>query len=149
MTIGEFVQTKPVYVVDAKWSVYEVARYMAEKNIGAVPVLDDSRLVGIFSERDMIKRIVGPGLDPRTTIVQDVMTHEIVVSGASENFEDCFRKMKQANVRHLPVVDGERLLGVVSLRDMLQLRMTEREERIEFLTDYLFHLPPDAASRRG
>lgn len=147
MTIGELVQTRPVFSLQKGTTVDEAAQYMAEKNIGAVPVLEGDRLVGIFSERDVIKRVVAKRLDPRSVKIGDVMTKDLVVAAANESFEDCLRKMKQANCRHLPVVSGNSLLGVVSLRDLLQIELTEREEKLEFLNNYLFHLPPDADKR--
>lgn len=147
MTIGEMVKTRPVYTIQQHATVAEAAQYMAEKNIGAVPVLDGTRLVGIFSERDVIKRVVARGLEPRSVRVSEVMTREIAVASAEETYEDCLRKMKLANCRHLPIVSGDQLLGVVSLRDLLQVELTEREEKLQFLNNYLFHLPPDADTR--
>lgn len=147
MTVGNMVKTRPVYAVQQHATVAEVAQYMAEKNVGAVPVLDGRRVVGIFSERDVIRRVVAKGLEPRSVKVSDVMTREITVASEEESYEDCLRKMKLANCRHLPIVSGDQLLGVVSLRDLLQIELTEREEKLEFLNSYLFHLPPDADKR--
>ena len=75
------------------------------------------------------------------------MTKDLVVADAGESEESCLRKMKAANCRHLPVISGETLVGVVSLRDLLQIELTERDEKLEFLNSYLFHLPPDAETR--
>lgn len=147
MTIGELVQDRPLFSMQRSLTVAEATRYMAEKNIGAVPVLEGDRLVGIFSERDVIKRVVSKDLDPKTVKVEDVMTRDLVVAATGESYDDCLRKMKQANCRHLPIVSGNQLLGVVSLRDLLQIELTEREEKLEFLNNYLFHLPPDADKR--
>jgi CBS domain-containing protein len=147
MTIGEFVGSRPVFSLQQNMTVSEAARYMAEKNIGAVPVMEANRLVGIFSERDVIKRIVSKDLDPTAVKIGDVMTRDLVVAAANESYDDCLRKMKQAGCRHLPIVSGDQLLGVVSLRDLLQIELTEREEKLEFLNNYLFHLPPDADKR--
>jgi signal-transduction protein with cAMP-binding, CBS, and nucleotidyltransferase domain len=95
------------------------------------------------SERDVIQRVVADKLDPGTIQVEEIMTRELVVADASETEESCLRKMKAAHCRHLPVVSGETLVGILSLRDLLQVELTEREEKLEFLTSYMFHLPPD------
>ncbi len=147
MTIGEYVKGRPVYALQGNSTVLDAVKYMAEKNIGAVPVLEGTRLAGIFSERDVIKRIVAKGLDPRSVRVNEVMTSDIVVANAGESFEDCLRKMTQANCRHLPVVAGDEVLGVASMRDMMQVQITERDEKLEYLNSYMFHLPPGADQR--
>ena len=146
-TLHSLIQSKPVFTVQHSATVLEVARYIAEKNVGAVAVLEGMRLVGIFSERDIITRVVAKQLDPKTVRVEQVMTKDLVVADAIEGQESALRKMKAANCRHLPVVSGETLLGVISLRDLLQVEITERDEKLEFLNSYLFHLPPDADKR--
>jgi CBS domain-containing protein len=142
-SIGSLIGDRPVYAVQRDATVLEAARCMAERNIGAIPVLENNRLVGIVSERDVIRRVVADKLDPGTIQVEEIMTRELVVADASETEESCLRKMKAAHCRHLPVVSGETLVGILSLRDLLQVELTEREEKLEFLTSYMFHLPPD------
>ena len=146
-SIGSLLGERPVYSIQLDATVLDAALCMAERNIGAIPVLEETRLVGILSERDVIQRVIARKLDPGALRVEEIMTRELVVAEASENEESCLRKMKAANCRHLPVVSGESLVGIISLRDLLQVELTEREEKIEFLTSYLFHLPPDADRR--
>lgn len=141
-TVGKFIQARTVFTVQETSTVLEAAKYMAAHNIGAVAVLERTRLVGIFSERDIITRVVAKGLDPGSTPVERVMTRELVVAGVDDTQEDCLRTMKAANCRHLPVISGDTLVGMISLRDLLQVELTDREEKLEFLTDYLFHVPP-------
>src|SRR4029077_15337870 len=83
-TIGDLVRGKSFYSAVSNQTVYETARYMAEKDIGAVPVIGNRRLVGIFSERDIIKRILVPRRDANTTLIRDVMTTSLVVANADE-----------------------------------------------------------------
>jgi CBS domain-containing protein len=147
MTAGTIVQGKPVFTIQRTATIYDTALYLDEKNIGAVAVLDGTKLVGILSERDIIKRVLVKNLDPKRVRVDEVMTKELVVAAADENEESCLKKMKAANCRHLPIVSGETLVGVVSLRDVLQIELSERDEKLDFLTNYLFHLPPDAEQR--
>jgi len=144
--IGSFLKERPVFSVQRRSTVLRAAQYMAEKNIGAVAVLDGARLVGIFSERDVIIRVIAKELDPKTIPVEDVMTVSLVVADEEETDEACLRKMKAANCRHLPIVSGDTLIGLVSLRDLLQVELTERDEKLDFLTGYMFHVPPDSGA---
>jgi CBS domain-containing protein len=146
-TIGSLVQSRQVFAVQRNTTILEVVKYMAEKNIGAVAVLEGDRLVGIFSERDVITRVVSKQLDFQRIYVERVMTKDLIVADAGESEESCLRKMKAANCRHLPVVSGDKLIGLISLRDLLQVELTERDEKLEFLNSYLFHLPPDLEQR--
>lgn len=140
-SIRQLLGNRPLFAMQGDATVQAAAEYMAENNIGAVPVMDGSRLVGIFSERDVINRVIAKSLAPAAVRVRDVMTKTIVVAESDETHEDCLRKMKQANCRHLPVVEGETLLGVLSLRDLLQVEITEKDDKIEFLNNYMFHVP--------
>lgn len=140
-SIKQLLENRPLFAVGKDTSVQAAAEYMAQNNIGAVPVMDGRRLVGIFSERDVINRVVAKRLPPESTPVAEVMTTNIVVAESDETYEDCLWKMKQANCRHLPVVEGETLLGVISLRDLLQVDITEKDDKIEFLNNYMFHVP--------
>ena len=141
-SIKQLIADRSVYTVDRHAMVQAAVEYMAQKNIGAVSVMDGSRLVGIFSERDVIHRVVSKGLNPVTTSVESVMTSNLVVASADESHESCLRKMKQANCRHLPIVEGDTLLGFISLRDLLQVEISEKDDNIEFLHNYMFHVPP-------
>jgi CBS domain-containing protein len=141
-TIGAVVQGREVFHVGVDQSVREVARYMTERRVGAVPVLDGSRLAGILSERDIMGRVVARMLDPDATRARDVMTRDLVVASSDESYEDGLRKMKQAGCRHLPVVESDRLVGMVSLRDLLQVDLTEKDEEIRWLNAYIHFIPP-------
>jgi len=147
MTIGTLLQTRPVFTIQARSTVADAAVFMTEKNVGALPVFDGPRLVGIFSERDVITRVVARHLDPGTIIVEQVMTRDLVIADSAENEESCLRKMKAANCRHLPVVSGETIVGIISLRDLLQVELSEREDKLEFLNSYIFHLAPGAENK--
>jgi CBS domain-containing protein len=122
--------------------VREAARYMTERRVGAVCVLEGSRLVGVLSERDIMGRVVAAGLDLDRTTVGEAMTRDLVVAEASESHEDGLRKMKQAGCRHLPVVEGDKLLGMVAQRDLLQVDLSEKDEEIRWLNAYIHFIPP-------
>lgn len=148
-TIGSLIDARPVFTVQQSVNVLEAVKYMAEKNVGAVAVLDGSRLVGIFSERDVLVRVLSKNLDPQRTPIVQVMTKNLIVAEKDEDEESCLRKMKSANCRHLPVVSGDTLIGMISLRDLLQVELTERDEKLQYLTSYLFHVPPGSGGPSG
>ena len=141
-TIGSLVADREIYHLALDMSVREASRYMTERRVGAVSVLEGSRLVGILSERDIMGRVVAKGLDPDRTRVGDVMTRDLVVANGADTHEDGLRKMKQAGCRHLPVVDGDRLVGMVAQRDLLQIDLTEKDEEIRWLNAYIHFIPP-------
>lgn len=127
-------------------TVLEVARYMADKQIGAVPVVEGDRILGIFSERDLMTRVVAVGLDPKTTLVAKVMTTDVVVIDIHEGYENCIRKMMQLNCRHLPVVsEDHKLIGIISLRDLLVVDHIEKEEELKMLNEYVYGAPVTAS----
>jgi CBS domain-containing protein len=141
-TIKDYISKRAVITVQCNESVQAAANKMVEYKIGALPVLEGERLVGIFTERDIIGKIVAPGLEASTVKVQDVMTKNLLFASADDTPDSCSAKMTQANIRHLPVVEGEHLVGMLSIRDLLALDMTEKNETIEFLEQYLFTIPP-------
>lgn len=143
-TAGEIVKDKNLYFAKSGDSVLDAVKLMADKNIGAVPVLsEDGKLLGIFSERDLLKRVVAKGLDPKEVKVDDVMTHEIMLALEDESYEECLAKMKKAGIRHLPIVDrNNNLLGVLSIRDLMDISLDEKTERIEMLHAYIYYRPP-------
>ena len=141
-TIGGLVSGRDTYHVRTGDSVRDVARYMTERRVGAVAVLEGSRLSGIVSERDIMGRVVARSLDPDRTPVSEVMTRDLVVAEAGDSHEDGLRKMKQAGCRHLPVVEEGKLVGMVSQRDLLQIDLTEKDEEIRWLNAYIHFIPP-------
>ncbi|MBZ5537468.1 MAG: CBS domain-containing protein [Acidobacteriia bacterium] len=140
--IAELVTNREVYFIRAGQTVQEAANYMGMRNVGAVVVLEADRLAGIFSERDLMKRVVMRGLDPANTKIEEVMTREVVSADADETYENCLRKMKQLNVRHLPIVRAGELLGVVSLRDLLMVDLDEKDHELKMMTAYIHYVPP-------
>jgi CBS domain-containing protein len=122
-------------------TVFEVARTMTEGRVGAVPILDGDTIVGIFSERDLMQRVVVAGRDPKTTRVSEVMTRDVVTAMPDESVDASLEKMKRAGCRHLPVVDSGRVLGVISMRDLLRDELEEQGEEIEHLRAYLHQSP--------
>src|SRR5205085_12566815 len=124
-TLRELVKDRRLYSVQASQTVLEAARYMMEYNIGAVPVLRDGDLAGILSERDIMNRVVSAGRTPGTTAVSEVMTPNPRAVAADETMDECLFIMREFGFRHLPVVDGKVLKGVVCLGDVLMHQSSE------------------------
>lgn len=141
-SLREFFKERQLYYVAPETTIFDAAGYMAERNVGAVCVLEGDRLAGILSERDMMNRVIAPGRDPKSTRVREVMTAKPVVVDAKESHEKCLKLMKQAKVRHLPVVDGDQLVGLISLRDLLQVDLDEKVEELKHMQDYIHYVPP-------
>ena len=118
--ISDLVKDRSViYSVDVNSSVLEAARFMMEHNIGAVPVLREGELAGIFSERDVMNRVVAAGRMPGTTKVSEVMTANPRSVALDETIENCLFLMREFGFRHIPICEGKKLKGLVSLRDIM------------------------------
>ncbi len=123
-------------------TVAEAARTMAERNISSILVLENGReIVGIFTERDLLRRVIVKGLDPKETKVQEVMTRDVMVITANAPRAEALRVMNEHHIRHLPVADEDNLLGVISLRDLLRYEVEEKDFEIEQLRDYVLRRP--------
>lgn len=126
-TLRDLIKDRRLYSVESNRSVLEAARYMMEHNIGALPVLRDGTLAGILSERDIMNRVVAVGRTPGTTAVSEVMTANPRAVAADESIEECLFIMREFGFRHLPIVEGKELRGLVSLRDVLMHHAAEIE----------------------
>ncbi|MFZ0310143.1 MAG: CBS domain-containing protein [Candidatus Sulfotelmatobacter sp.] len=118
-TLRDIVKDRKVYSIDAGRTVLDAARYMMEHNIGALPVLRNGELAGIFSERDVMNRVVAVGRTPGHTAVSEVMTANPRAVGLDETVEECLFIMHEFGFRHLCIVEGKDLRGLISLRDIL------------------------------
>jgi len=137
MHVYDLINTQDTHIADANQAVLEVARAMVERNIGAVPVLRDGLLVGIFSERDLMKRVVVEARDPRTTRVDEVMTDDPLTVTPGEDLETCMILMRRHGFRHLPVCEGKKLRGIVSLRDILLHDLNEKDHEVRMMRAYI------------
>lgn len=121
-------------------TVQRAANLMNERNIGGVVVLEGDQLAGIFTERDVLRRVVAPGLDPATTSVSTVMSTPVITCQPDLSIDDCAALMTTRGVRHLPVRDAGGLTGMVSIRDLLAHKVGEQQATIEQMNNYLFDL---------
>ena len=124
-TLRDLVKDRKVYSIEAGRTVLEAARFMMEHNIGALPVLRNGELTGIFSERDIMNRVVAAGRQPAYTAVSEVMTANPRAVNLDETIEECLFIMEEFGFRHLPIVEGKELKGLVSLRDVVMHQAAE------------------------
>lgn len=138
-SVAQLLQAKghDVWSITPDASVFEAITLMAQKEIGAVLVVEERRLVGILSERDYARKIILQGRSSRDTAVRTIMTDKVFYVRPDQTLEDCMALMTARRIRHLPVLDGERLLGVVSIGDVVKSLLSEQEVRIQQLEQYI------------
>lgn len=126
-----------VYGVSPDSTVLEALKLMSDKNTGAVMVMDQGRVAGILSERDCIRRVELHGRTARDTLVKDIMTSKVLYVQASQTLEECVAIMIDKNIRHLPVFEGEELVGLISARDALKEMVDQQKFVISQLEHYI------------
>jgi CBS domain-containing protein len=141
MRICDLIKNQDTYQADIGQTVLETVRAMVERNIGAVPVLHNGQLVGIFSERDLMKRVVAEGRDPRSTSLAEVMTDDPLAISLNEELGNCMSVMRRNNFRHLPVCHEGKLVAMVSLRDILLQDLTDKDDEVRMMRAYIHSVP--------
>lgn len=126
-----------IWSVSPETPIYETLQLMAEKNVGAVLVLDAGSLVGVFSERDYARKVVLMGKSSRETPVGDAMTSPVTCVRPEQRIEECMALMTDKRVRHLPVIENNQLIAVISIGDVVQTIISEQEFIIEQLENYI------------
>lgn len=126
-----------VFAVSPDQMVIEALEMMAAKNIGAVLIMDGDRLAGIFSERDYARKGIIQNRKAKSTPVTEVMTPGVFTVDIQQNIEDCMKLMSEKNIRHLPVVEDGKVVGVLSVSDIVKAIMHEQENRIQSLEQYI------------
>ncbi|MEI6494300.1 MAG: CBS domain-containing protein [Verrucomicrobiota bacterium] len=124
---------RQLWFIDATATVYEAISLMAKKNVGALPVMKDSRLLGMISERDYTRKVILQGRVSRETLVADIMTKNVITVSGSDSVVDCLEVMTKNHVRHLPVMDGDSLAGLVSIGDLVNWIILAQSNAIEDL----------------
>ncbi len=140
MKVSQVIASKSV---NALWSitrqttVFEALELMAEKNIGAVLVLEDNELIGIFSERDYARKVILQGRASRDTLINDVMTNRVITVENDQKIEDCMQIMSDKHIRHLPVNQDGKLVGIISINDIVSAIIREQKAHIKSLESYI------------
>ncbi len=120
-------------------TVYEALQLMADKDVGALPVVDRDKLVGIFSERDYARKVILLGKTSRKTLVKEIMTPHVIFATPDMTNEQGLAIMSARRIRHLPVMEGETLIGMISIGDLVRSIMSEQKEMITQLEQYILH----------
>ena len=128
---------REVFSVTPECLLIDALKVMAEKDIGALLVIESDKLAGIFSERDYARKVVLKGKSSRTTTVNEVMTKKVITVGPNESIQNCMDLMTNNHIRHLPVVQGEVATGVISIGDIVKAIITEQEATIKDLERYI------------
>jgi len=127
----------------AAWSiapnamVFEAIQLMADKNVGALPVVENGKLVGIISERDYTRKVILKGKSSKDTPVRDIMTQELMTAHSTDSVSECMRVMTDKRVRHLPVMEGSKLIGIVSIGDLVRRIISAQTATIDNLEKYI------------
>src|SRR4030081_49099 len=138
MLIRDVIRDREPYSMKATASVMEAAEFMAQRRIGAVCVLDEEgRLIGVFSERDLMNRGVVLKRDPAAMQLGEVTSQVRAVIRCDETPRQALERMERIGTRHLPVMDGERWVGMLSMRDLLRVELSDKGEEIKLLHEYI------------
>jgi CBS domain-containing protein len=131
------VKGSTVHTVEGSASVFDSIKRMVEANVGSLIVTDGDAILGIFTERDYLRRIALEGRTSKDTPVREVLTERIVATDPDRSVEECMSIMTRERIRHLPVIEGGKLVGIVSIGDLVKFLSHEREAEIRYLTDYI------------
>ncbi|MXZ81421.1 MAG: CBS domain-containing protein [Gammaproteobacteria bacterium] len=137
--ISEILANKPeaIWSVTSEQSVLEAIRLMSDHGIGAVLVMDDGRLVGILSERDYARKVILQDRSSRETLVGDIMTRNVFTATTDRTISECMAMMSENDFRHLPVVEGDRVIGMISIGDLVRAMIKEYQYIIEQMEHYI------------
>ena len=130
-------RNSPLCTVSPDASVFEALQILAKHGVGALPVVEGDKLIGVVSERDYTRKIALEGKNSREVRVADIMTREVLVVKPTSRARECMALMSSRRIRHLPVVDGDRLVGMLSIRDILDAIIADQQTTIEQLESYI------------
>ena len=138
-TMGHFLtdNNRQIYSVRPNATVLEALELMAQKNIGALLVLDGETLAGIFSERDYARKVVLKGRTSNEALVKDIMTAQVITVQSMHNMEQCMQIMTEHHVRHLPIMERQQVKGLISIGDVVKEMMAHQKTIIEQLHSYI------------
>ncbi len=138
-SVQQILSAKPreVWSVSPSQSVYEALELMAQKDIGAVLVLENNKVIGIFSERDYARKVILKGKSSRETTVGELMTRDVLYIRPDQSLEECMALMTDKRIRHLPVIQNDKLIGIVTIGDVVKAIISDQEFTIHELENYI------------
>ncbi len=138
-TVKEILQTKghDVLSITPDATVYEALKIMADKNVGALVVLNGETVAGLLSERDYARKVILHGKSSREMQVREIMTSKVYYMRPEQSLQDCMEQMTDKRVRHLPVLEGDRLVGIISIGDVVKEIIADQESTIKLLENYI------------
>jgi CBS domain-containing protein len=138
-TVSRILAQKPatVWTISPQHTVYDAIQMMAEKNVGALPVVEQGELVGLISERDYTRKVILRGRSSRETPVAEIMSQDLFTAHLDDSVEECMRIMTERRVRHLPVLDQDRLTGIISIGDLVNFMISAQQATIDHLERYI------------
>jgi CBS domain-containing protein len=142
--VRDFIAHQQLLSVTPQDSALHAAVLMTEQRVGAVMVLENGQLKGVFSERDLMSRVITARLPVESTLIEDVMTPSPVVVDSETTAEQCLRLMNQVKCRHLPVISEGKPVGMVSIRDLLLHRLRAKDDEIQMMRAFIHDVPPSS-----
>ena len=139
ITIEQLLNNKDdqIWSVKPKISIFEALKIMSDKEIGALLVIEDEKLVGIFSERDYARKVILKGKSSKNTQVGELMTKKVLYIDPEQTINDCMAIMTDKHIRHLPVIENDKVIGIVTIGDVINQIISEQEFTIKHLENYI------------
>jgi len=128
---------REVISIDQEASVYDAIKLMAERGVGSLLVMDGDELKGIVTERDYARKVIIKGRSSESTQVHEIMTIDLVTTTGAQTVNECMTKMSEKRIRHLPVMSGEEVVGLISIGDLVQAIISDQQQEIEQLESYI------------
>lgn len=139
MTVNQILSTKgnEVYSIVSTISVYDAIKVMGEKNVGAILIIEEGRLKGILSERDYARKIVLKNKSSKNTLVYEIMVANVITVSPNDDLDACMELMISRRIRHLPVLDADKVIGLISIGDVVKCIIEKQKETIQLLDSYI------------
>jgi CBS domain-containing protein len=141
LTVGDFLKTRSgeVWAISPQATVFDALKVLADKDVGALPVVENEKLIGIFSERDYARKIILKGKTSIDTSVWEIMSQNVVTVMPQHTLDECMALMTNERVRHLPVMAEDKVVGIISIGDVVKALLQQREQTIHHLENYILN----------